>query len=321
MQTDFRLFVNLHWQNRKPMKLLFNHPLTRSMLLLLCGNASLHAQTPVDTVPQAKAMILIYYEPKFSLTVSGTGNYTFRRLQTDEEQALVDCRNEHESAVLTVSPRLEFGYRISNRCWIDAGVQYQRYGFNTSETVTLNNQSDIQIFAMCDVNNLADQNAGFIYNGYIDPRFAFIIKNASPGDATVSYKFRYDFIELPISFRQNWALGKARISWRIGITNSYLLRDASAITYTGPGTSSLQSSSIKYSPGTELPSVYNRFNIAPHAGFDFFCPLNDTWHLRGGVEAAYQLQPLLLLQPVNENHYRAGFTLGVVYRFPYNYFK
>jgi hypothetical protein len=303
------------------MKLLFNHPLTRSLLLLLCGNASLQAQTPADTVPQVKAMILIYYEPKFSLTVSGTGNYTFRRLQTDTEQPLVDCRNAHESATLNVSPRLEFGYRISNRCWIDVGVQYQRYGFNTSETVTLNNQSDIQIFAMCDVNDVVAQNIGFIYYGYFDPRFAFTIQNAVPGDATVSYKFRYDFLELPISFRQNWALGKARISWRIGITNSYLLRNASTVTYTGPGESYLIWNTAESASGVKLPGVYNRFNIAPHAGFDFFCPLNDTWHLRGGVEAAYQLQPLLLLQPVNENHYRAGVTLGVVYRFPYNYFK
>lgn len=303
------------------MKLLYKHPFTRTLLLLLCGNASLLAQTPADTVPQEKAMILIYYEPKFSLTVSGTANYTFRQLQTDEEQPLVDCRNAHESAALTVSPRLEFGYRISNRCWIDAGVQYQRYGFDISETVTLNNQSDVQIFTMCDVNEVVDQNFGFLWSGYYDPRFAYAIKNSASGDATVSYKIRYDFIELPLSFRQNWALGKARISWRIGITNSYLLREVKKATFSGPDESSLLWPEFDPLTGSKLPDMYNRFNIAPHAGFDFFCPLNDTWHLRGGVEAAYQLQPFLLLQPVNENHYRAGVTLGVVYRFPYNYFK
>lgn len=101
-------------------------------------------------------------ERKFSITISGMANQSFRRLKSEDEKPLIDCRNEHEKAVYTITPRLEFGIRLGKHCWIDVGAQYQQYGFDMSETVTMNNNpSYYQYFVVCDVNNVVDQNAGF----------------------------------------------------------------------------------------------------------------------------------------------------------------
>jgi hypothetical protein len=234
--------------------------------------------------------------------------YAYRYIKSAAEPVMMACRDKQENGFYSVSPRVEYSRRITDKISWMAGLQYQRYGFEIRETYDEGFQDGCW-YGICDIHGYLNH-----AEGYADPRFTFKVYDSDLQYATnhrIHFKVRYDYLQFPLACRVH--LGTKRIQFEAyaGPAPGFFIHNATIAEDEEPSAFEL----IDYRPAAKQPKtqpyLYRAFNIDALAGIGASCMLNEKWSVFFDAEGAWQLFSNIQHCVFTENYFRAGSAMGV----------
>jgi len=261
-----------------------------------------------------------FTHPRFSYGPDISIGYCFRKIESPLYPEIIACRNEHEQAVYLPQAGLAFHYRITNWFQLVSGIRYLQTGFNFEEERQLSDTLETELGAACDVYKVVNPARGWLYSGFTDPRYGFLIKGNHPDTATLKFQVRYHYIDVPLKAR--FSLAKKLSVHKVvsffvyaGISINYLFRqnisyqlenngnEFASNTYRGKPFDNIAKMNYSFLTGSGI-----RYRASQKTAFEF--------HLDG------QWQQINLFQPDKyyrtsyiEKHYRYDAGLSLFYYF------
>ncbi len=210
-----------------------------------------------------------------------TPEYSYRTLTNTNGastyDSLIRLRDGYEKALPGFTTGISFGYQLSNKLYLQTGLQFSKKGFRIPE-------------------------GSFYYGDITDPRRAFIYNTNDKYPKSGINNFRFFYLDVPLKLSTSWGTHKLKLVAGAGVVTSIFLKESrrDRIVYSDDTRSTFEhTGKEKYSKVMFSPTV--------SAGIDW--NHSGPFHLRVEPTFTYGISKIID-QPISAYLWSFGLNLG-----------